>query len=261
MSKNRYFKMLSLDGGGVRGIFSARVLDLMNRNLDIDVHNAFDLVVGTSTGSIIAAACGDGIRPVEAGRGLRKPSTGNIQKEKSSLGILPEEQVRCGSSGEFPARQLRRNQAGRHRGSLDDNRYECQHRESSGFQVFVPEEMSRRRLFQGWRDTALQGRLGVLFRSDIFRPGKSLGRPRLRRRSLGKHPGACRLYRSYKQFSANPGKHENPVHRHGEYQSVLFLFVLERITEGLVGAFDGLGQGKRSWISSCSVRASTQRTV
>lgn len=60
MSRNAYFKILSLDGGGVRGIFSARVLDLMNRNLNIDVHKAFDLVVGTSTGSIVAAAVATG---------------------------------------------------------------------------------------------------------------------------------------------------------------------------------------------------------
>lgn len=51
-----FFKILSLDGGGVRGIFSARVLDLMNRNLGIDICNTFDLLVGTSTGSIVATA-------------------------------------------------------------------------------------------------------------------------------------------------------------------------------------------------------------
>ena len=52
-----FFKILSLDGGGARGIFSARVLDLVNRNnLAIDIYNTFNLLVGTSTGSIVAAA-------------------------------------------------------------------------------------------------------------------------------------------------------------------------------------------------------------
>ena len=61
MNRDGYFRMLSLDGGGVRGIFSARVLDLMNRSLDIDVNNnTFDLMVGTSTGSIVAAAVATG---------------------------------------------------------------------------------------------------------------------------------------------------------------------------------------------------------
>ncbi len=54
--KDKFFKILSLDGGGVRGIFSARVLDLINKKLDIDIYNTFDLVVGTSTGSVVAAA-------------------------------------------------------------------------------------------------------------------------------------------------------------------------------------------------------------
>ena len=58
--ESEYFKILSLDGGGVRGIFSARVLDLMNDALGINVCNTFDLLVGTSTGSIVAAAIATG---------------------------------------------------------------------------------------------------------------------------------------------------------------------------------------------------------
>ena len=54
--KSKFFKILSLDGGGIRGIFSARVLDLMNDKLGIDIYNTFDLLVGTSTGSIVAAS-------------------------------------------------------------------------------------------------------------------------------------------------------------------------------------------------------------
>ena len=54
--KSKFFKILSLDGGGIRGIFSARVLDLMNDKLGIDTYNTFDLLVGTSTGGIVAAA-------------------------------------------------------------------------------------------------------------------------------------------------------------------------------------------------------------
>ena len=53
--KSKFFKILSLDGGGIRGIFSARVLDLMNDKLGIDIYNTFDLIVGTSTGGIVAA--------------------------------------------------------------------------------------------------------------------------------------------------------------------------------------------------------------
>ena len=50
------FRVLSIDGGGVRGVFAAKILELMETKLDINIHETFDLIVGTSTGSIIAGA-------------------------------------------------------------------------------------------------------------------------------------------------------------------------------------------------------------
>lgn len=50
------FRVLSLDGGGVRGIFAAKILSLIEKKLQLKTHEAFDLIVGTSTGSIIAGS-------------------------------------------------------------------------------------------------------------------------------------------------------------------------------------------------------------
>lgn len=50
------FRVLSLDGGGVRGIFVAKILSLIEKKLQLKAHEAFDLIVGTSTGSIIAGS-------------------------------------------------------------------------------------------------------------------------------------------------------------------------------------------------------------
>jgi len=50
------FKILSIDGGGVGGVLPAKIVELMQTKLGIDIYQAFDLIVGTSTGSIIAAA-------------------------------------------------------------------------------------------------------------------------------------------------------------------------------------------------------------
>src|SRR5258708_30535752 len=55
------FQILALDGGGVRGIVSAAVLAGLERDLGRPVVSCFDLVVGTSTGGIIAAALGTGM--------------------------------------------------------------------------------------------------------------------------------------------------------------------------------------------------------
>ena len=59
------FQILALDGGGIRGAFSAAVLAKLEEDLGITVRDHFDLIVGTSTGGIIAVALGMGIQPAE----------------------------------------------------------------------------------------------------------------------------------------------------------------------------------------------------
>ena len=63
MTELRPFRVLSLDGGGMRGTYTATYLDLVaaafarQRNVAaLDIGAAFDLIVGTSTGGIIACA-------------------------------------------------------------------------------------------------------------------------------------------------------------------------------------------------------------
>jgi uncharacterized protein len=57
-------KVLSIDGGGIRGIIPAIVLSALQERLGQDLWQAFDLIAGTSTGGIIAlgigTACHDG---------------------------------------------------------------------------------------------------------------------------------------------------------------------------------------------------------
>jgi patatin-like phospholipase/acyl hydrolase len=47
-------KVLSIDGGGIRGIIPAVILDELQKRLDKDLYTFFDLIAGTSTGGIIA---------------------------------------------------------------------------------------------------------------------------------------------------------------------------------------------------------------
>ena len=62
-SRRQRFQVLALDGGGVRGIFSAALLSGLEADLGSSVLDHFDLVVGTSTGGIIALGLGAGLRP------------------------------------------------------------------------------------------------------------------------------------------------------------------------------------------------------
>jgi len=59
------FQILSLDGGGIKGIFSAAVLAAIEDDLKCNIVDHFDLVSGTSTGGIIAICLGLGLRPRE----------------------------------------------------------------------------------------------------------------------------------------------------------------------------------------------------
>lgn len=59
------FQILSLDGGGLRGMFSAAVLARLEDDLQLRITDHFDLIAGTSTGGIIAIGLGLGLTPRE----------------------------------------------------------------------------------------------------------------------------------------------------------------------------------------------------
>lgn len=59
-SMSKPFYILSIDGGGFRGLFAAHLLKRMEEEWQLDWRNRFGLLAGTSTGAILAAglACG-----------------------------------------------------------------------------------------------------------------------------------------------------------------------------------------------------------
>src|SRR5690554_283377 len=63
---NKKFKILSIDGGGIRGLIPAKVLadleeELKKEDPDKPLHEHFDLICGTSTGAILAIGIALGI--------------------------------------------------------------------------------------------------------------------------------------------------------------------------------------------------------
>src|SRR5258708_18104406 len=57
----KIFRILSLDGGGIRGVFPAALLARLEEHLEHPIGRYFDLIAGTSTGGIIAIALGLGL--------------------------------------------------------------------------------------------------------------------------------------------------------------------------------------------------------
>jgi len=52
---DKIFYILAIDGGGIRGVFAAQILKRIKEELKITFFKKFDIIAGTSTGSIIAA--------------------------------------------------------------------------------------------------------------------------------------------------------------------------------------------------------------
>ncbi|MDH6073193.1 patatin-like phospholipase family protein [Chrysosporum ovalisporum CS-1034] len=73
------FRILSLDGGGIRGVVAAAMLAAIEKDINQPLNQYFDLIAGTSTGSILAAAIATGITSQEII---------DIYKEKGSI-IFP----------------------------------------------------------------------------------------------------------------------------------------------------------------------------
>lgn len=81
MSELKDFKILSLDGGGIRGVFPAYILAEIEESVKQPIWKYFDLICGTSTGGIIALAISVG-KPVS--------EVLKMYKDKAAL-IFPDE--------------------------------------------------------------------------------------------------------------------------------------------------------------------------
>jgi patatin-like phospholipase/acyl hydrolase len=89
------YRILSIDGGGIRGLIPATILTNLERRAGKPVGQLFDLVAGTSTGGIIAAAIAASI-PMDRVRDLYRKQGEEIfsrsaAKRLASLGGLTDE--------------------------------------------------------------------------------------------------------------------------------------------------------------------------
>jgi hypothetical protein len=54
--KKKIFKILSIDGGGIKGLYSSTVLEYLEEKYNCSISDHFDMLCGTSTGGLIALA-------------------------------------------------------------------------------------------------------------------------------------------------------------------------------------------------------------
>lgn len=53
---NKPFKILSIDGGGIKGLYSSKVIEHLEEKYQCSMSDYFDMICGTSTGGLIALA-------------------------------------------------------------------------------------------------------------------------------------------------------------------------------------------------------------
>ena len=63
---SHYRTILSLDGGGIRGVIAAKLLVEIEKLTGKQIHQLFDLIVGTSTGGILSVGLTKGDNPLTA---------------------------------------------------------------------------------------------------------------------------------------------------------------------------------------------------
>lgn len=88
MDSDKQFYILALDGGGTRGIYSAQVLAHIEDTLNVPIRDCFDLIAGTSTGSIIAGAAATGVPLVQVVGLFDEHASRIFPKRAPRLGLL-----------------------------------------------------------------------------------------------------------------------------------------------------------------------------
>ena len=56
MAAKKKFRILSIDGGGLRGIIPLQVIKEVEKLTGEPIHKTFDLIAGTSTGGLLTCA-------------------------------------------------------------------------------------------------------------------------------------------------------------------------------------------------------------
>lgn len=97
-TQRRTRRILSIDGGGMRGVFSAAVIQQMEEKAGKDACEIFDCFVGTSAGSIIAAGLAAGKSAeylknifIDVGRKMSEKMEGEEQEGRRRTDLTAEE--------------------------------------------------------------------------------------------------------------------------------------------------------------------------
>lgn len=107
-TEKKHFKVLAIDGGGIKGLFSAQVLAKFEEVFNVRVTDCFDLICGTSTGGIIALGASLGVPMKDVVRFYEEKGPA-IFAESSKKTFIGKARFLCrqlGFFGKYDSREL-----------------------------------------------------------------------------------------------------------------------------------------------------------
>lgn len=84
------FKILSIDGGGIRGLYSAKLLEIFETRFKCRLVDYFDMICGTSTGGLIALGLALGIPATNISQFYLEKGREIFSNDKSILRLLKQ---------------------------------------------------------------------------------------------------------------------------------------------------------------------------
>jgi hypothetical protein len=90
----KMFRILSLDGGGIKGVFTAAVLASFEADTKLKIIDHFDLIAGTSTGGMLAIGLAMGLTAEELLNFCRERGADNISGHESHRAVGATKSVR-----------------------------------------------------------------------------------------------------------------------------------------------------------------------
>jgi uncharacterized protein len=86
--EKRIFKILSIDGGGVKGLYSSTILEHLEKKYGGSCSDYFDMICGTSTGGLIALAVSQKISAIEISKIYTEHGNKIFPKQNKLIGLL-----------------------------------------------------------------------------------------------------------------------------------------------------------------------------
>ena len=222
-SRTTAYRILSLDGGGIRGVFPAAFLARIEEHLEHPIGRYFDLIAGTSTGGIIAIGLGLGLSAgdilklyVEQGPAIFGQEHGPVQNWiRQKLRGMAHLVVTKHSSE--PLRRALEDVLGRRKLGQSRTRLVIPAWHPVLERVYIYKTAHHPRLESDYKQPAIDAAMATAAAPTFLKPHMTeFGGGARRRRRVGQQSDRCRRDRGDRHTRMARRQTQNPFHRHDQ---------------------------------------------